>query len=233
MGLNELFDEVCVLNVDRRVKDFPRIESMLQDVGWTKNINRFVVGKGDVLPEDEYSRIDDLGCSNKWNCAGYSNIPNSYHAFKSFQAIIGKAYTDNINSILILEDDCQFTPNFKEVLEKAESDILISPKWDMLYLGANHTWHTTESAYKGCDNLLKLSGSLCWHAVGLNKSVFPTILSWDVDRPIDLKAQVLHRHCNCYSVWPSIATQKPGYSYVEGRERNYDEFFESKGTNWK
>jgi hypothetical protein len=230
MGLNELFDEIVVLNVDRRAKEFARIEQMVHDVGWTRNINRFVVGKGDVLPEDEYSRIDEAGTSNKWNDNGFSHLPNSYHAFKSFQAIVGKAYTDKLNSILILEDDCQFTPNFKEVLEKAEEGIANAAPWDMLYLGANHTWNTTEEL---SNNLLKLSGSLCWHAVGLSKNVFPTILTWQADKPIDLKAQMLHRYCNCYAVWPSIATQKPGYSYVEGRDRNYDEFFESKGTNWK
>jgi len=229
VGLNELFDEVAVLNVDRRVKEFSRIESMLQSVGWTKNINRFVVGKGDILPEDEYSRIDELGCSNKWNDNGYSHLPNSYHAFKAFQAIVGQAYTSGATSILLLEDDCQFTPNFKEVLEKAEKDISQADSWDMLYLGANHTWHSTKEVGP---NLLKLAGSLCWHAVGLRRTVFPTILQWAPDRPIDLKAEQLHRFSNCYAVWPSIATQKPGYSYVEGRERNYDEFFVSKGANW-
>lgn len=230
MDLNDLFDEIFVLNVDRRAKEFTRIESMVHDAGWTRSINRFIVGKGEVLPEDEYSRIDDAGPSRKWCESGYANLPNSYHAFKAFQAIITKAYGMGLRTILLLEDDAQFTPNFKEVLEKAGEESCSVPQWDMLYLGANHTWNRTVEV---SPHLLRLFGSLCWHAVGLKCSVFPTIINWTPDKPIDLKAQELHNQFNCYSVWPSIATQRPGYSYVEGRERNYDEFFISKGTNWQ
>jgi len=231
MGLNNLFQEVVVLNVDKRYKEFERIERMLQDVGYTRNIRRVIVGKGEVLPEDEYTIIDEPRCSDLWSRGAFANLPNSYHAFKAFQRIVGDLYNNGIKTALILEDDALFVDGFAETLEKAEKDIQDNKiHWDMLYLGANHTWAQTREQ---APNLLRLLGSLCWHAVGLHHSVYLPILEWTADKPIDLKsAEILHPIYNCYAVWPSIAVQKPGFSVVEGRERNYDEFFVSKGTNW-
>jgi len=231
MGLNELFQEVVVLNLDKRYKEFERIESMLQNVGYTRNIRRVVVGKGDILPEDEYTLIDEPRCSDVWSRGAFSHLPNSYHAFMAFRRIIGEMYNTGIKTVLILEDDAIFTDDFNETLEKAEKDIKNQNlHWDMLYLGANHTWSQTKEQ---SPNLLRLFGSLCWHAVGLHHSVYLPILQCAVDKPIDLKAaEVLHPIYNCYAVWPSIALQKPGMSFVEGRERNYNEFFVSKGANW-
>lgn len=231
MGLNELFQEVVVLNVDKRYKEFERIEQMLQNVGYTRNIKRVIVGKGEILPEDEYSIIDEERCSDSWSRGAFSHLPNSYHAFKSFQKIIGDLYNEGIKTVLILEDDAIFTDNFTEVLDKAEKDIREQNlHWDMLYLGANHTWSQTREQ---SPNLLRLLGSLCWHAVGIHHSVYLPILQWKADKPIDLKsAEILHPIYNCYAVWPTIAEQAPGFSVVEGRERNYHEFFTSKGANW-
>jgi hypothetical protein len=227
-----LFEEVVVLNVDKRPSEFTRIYDTLKEFGYQYPISRFMVGKGELLPTQFYSRIDEPNVSREWAAGQFSQLPNSYHAFRAYQTIISQLRSRNVKSVLLLEDDCVFTE--RAVCRSTRIEYLmplLKLNWDMLYLGANHTWAPTEQI---STNLLKLNGSVCWHAVGLKDTVFDTILSWSADRPIDLKAaQELHPQFNCYAIWPSIAIQKPGYSSVEGKVRDYSEYWDNKGINHK
>ena len=36
---------------------------------------------------------------------------------------------------------------------------------------------------------------------------------------------------NCYAVWPNIAVQKPGMSYVLGAIQDYTDYFSNKGNS--
>lgn len=226
--LNKLFEECVVLNVDKRIDEFPRIKNDLRNLGYTNPISSFVVGKGELLPYQDYDRIDEEKVSSEWLSGNFAKLPNSYHAFKSYQAIIGRLKNKGVKSVLLLEDDCIFVPGAEQVLTAADSE-LCNIQWDMLYLGANHTWANTWNISK---HIMKINGSVCWHAVGLKHTVFDTILSWVPNKPIDtLAAQELHYQFKCYSIWPSVAIQEPGYSNVEGRNRDYSEFWSNKGMN--
>ena len=226
-----MIEKIVVLNVDKRYEEFDRIKNDLINRYYKGKIERFLVGKGNIRPKEEYGRIDEERTSDLWHRGAFANLPNSYHAFKSFQAIISKALVDGNNNVLILEDDAKFTniDDFTETFNNAIEQIQ-GTECDLLYLGANHTWAKTKEINK---NLLKLNGSVCWHAVWINKPLFKNILTWTADRPIDLKAaQSLHDEYNCFAVWPTIITQKPGFSEVEQKYRDYSEFWNNKGMNW-
>lgn len=230
--MNNLFEEAVVLNVDKRPGEFIRIYETLRGLGYDNPITQFIVGKGELLPQERYSRIDEEHVSREWAAGQFAQLPNSYHAFRAYQTIVGQAAAKSVKSLLLLEDDCVFTDYAVDKAKRA-GDLLdmLKINWDMLYLGANHTWSPTQEITQ---EILKLNGSVCWHAVGLKHTVFDTILSWSADRPIDLKAaQELHPQFNCYAVWPSVALQKPGYSSVEGKVRDYSEYWVNKGINHK
>lgn len=210
------------MSLDKRQSERDRIKTLTASHG--REAEFFTVGKG--KENLAYSRIDSDDVSILWKSGQFANLPNSFHAFESYQNIINHARHDSIDKLLLLEDDVDFTPNFAEVFSSAISQC---PKdWDMLYLGANHTWSPT---FGVSENVLRLSGSVCWHAVALRHTIFNTILGWSADRPIDkMAADSLHTKYDCYAVWPNIAIQKPSFSNVEGRERDYSEFWKNKGA---
>jgi hypothetical protein len=232
MGLDNLFDEVVLLNLDKRINNQKRIEADIRRLGFKGEFSPFVVGKGKILPQEEYDMIDAENVSAIWDAGPYRNLKNSFFAFRAFQTIIARMKSKGNRSVLLLEDDAIFTDNFSEVLFKAEAGLKEeSIDWDLLFLGGNHAWARTEDVN---DNLLAVDGTLCWHGIGLSESTYDTILSWTPDMPIDLKAaQELHPVFDCYSVWPSIILQEPGVSSVEGKFRDYSEFWSSKGRNSK
>lgn len=223
-------DKIVILTVDKRY-----IENGRNFLRWKarsklhnfNNIYEYVCGKG---KEDiEYNRIDppEDEIPDYWKNGPFGKLTNSYCAFLCFQDIIRQAKKEERENILILEDDFEFTDNFDDIYVKAISQLNNLPPWDMLYFGANHTWSPTK---QWSENILRLYGSLCWHAVLLKNTVFDEILSWRADEPIDKKAaDILHPQYSCLAIWPSIIVQKAGFSNVEGRHRSYLEFFESKG----
>lgn len=217
MTILDQVDKVVVLNVDRRIQNQPRFKDFLLPRLKHDNLEFFVVGKGKILPEDEYNMID-----GKYPPMTWRGFYNSYFAHLAFQEIIRRAKLNNIQNLLILEDDAEFTDQFDEVNERANV-----PAYGALYLGANHTWALTQEVN---EYVLKLNGSLCWHAVVLNNSVFDEIIRWQPTEPIDGKAaKILHKKYDCYALWPSVVVQEPGFSMVEGRMRDYSEFWSNKG----
>lgn len=208
------------MGIDRRCQDWPRITEIVE--GKRGKLHWYVAGDGSN-PNLKYDRIDPTEIPKTWR--GY---PNSYKAYLCFRDIIKRAKAENLQSILILEDDIQVTEDFDNVLNLALMQMKMdSRRWDMLYLGANHTWSKT---YEVSPNLLKLNGSVCWHAIGLQKTVFDAILNLPMQYPIDAEAATLHNYYDCYAVWPSIVIQRPGFSEVEGRVRDYSEFWSCKGN---
>lgn len=154
--------------------------------------------------------------------------PNSWNAFCCFLQIIQKAKKEGVQNLLILEDDAFTTEDFLHVYLKARQDVeQADPDWQMLYLGANHTFARTEMVTR---NLLRLNGSGCWHAVLLNRRAFDPVLNLPQTGPIDgVVGREMHPRGHCYAVWPNIVLTRPGYSYCEGRDVNYDEFWSNRG----
>ena len=220
------FDRTVCLNLDKRINERHRIakEFSAHDI----EVSFFLVGNG-TLANYQYDHIDEI---KPPTCFSYpwAERMSSYNAFLSFKKIVSKAIDDNITSLLICEDDVSLTPDFKSTLERAERQIKENNvTWDILYLGANHTWASTEQV---SDNLLRLRhNSLCWHCVALNKSIFSDVLRLPIMGPIDyICGKMLQPIKKCYAVWPSIAVQQPGYSYCDGKVRDYSEFWSSKGS---
>ena len=44
-------------------------------------------------------------------------------------------------------------------------------------------------------------------------------------------ADTIHHTHKCYAVWPNVAIQKPGYSYLSMQEMDYTDYFKNKGIN--
>ena len=117
--------------------------------------------------------------------------------------------------IMILEDDCKFIGNIKN-MRTPPSD------WDMVYLGGT-VHRIMDRKNKGFARVQ------CWttHAYIINlknKDLVSKILEaenyeGEIDR---YYLEKIHPNFNCYMCDPMIAIQKEGYSDIEGKDVNYD-----------
>lgn len=115
--LNEIFDRIVVLNLDKRTDRLEHFDKQAKELGFT------------------YERF-----------SAYEADPPKFIARdackKGHQEIIKKAIDDEVNNLLIFEDDALFVEDFNAKLSVVYDRI---PKgWDMFYLGA---WHHVFKQY--------------------------------------------------------------------------------------
>lgn len=123
---------------------------------------------------------------------------------------------------LLMEDDCQFIQPWSEV-EKAIKEL--PANWDILYLGA--MLHTPLFRYS--DHLHHLQKGWGSHAVIYNGTkVSKLITEFSAEQIHDDRKNidtwmVAHVQTNfkCFITDPLICVQRPGFSEITKRERNY------------
>jgi GR25 family glycosyltransferase involved in LPS biosynthesis len=222
-----MFQRIECLSLDKRIDEQERITAEFSAYGM--KVNFFVAGEGKLLLPEQYNHIDIPAPANRYGYTSWVDRPNSYNAFLCFKKIVQRAKDDNLENILICEDDVSLTPLFGKVFPKVVNELERHKIWNMLYLGANHTWAKTEEV---SPHLLRLKGgTVCWHCVALHKSIFDTILSLPLVSPIDaVCAQLVQPHYVCFAAWPTIAIQRPCHSYCEDKFVDYQHYFYHKGN---
>jgi hypothetical protein len=219
------YDIVTCLCVDGRYgAEWPRVRDMLKNHG-VADPRLYLNGRGALLPAHLYDKI------NLPPPAGWAHGEGAYWHFEGVKAIIRQAKEEGADSVLLVEDDCVLTEDHDRVAYAAASEIIDHGiQWDILYYGANHAWAVTEEV---TPHVLKVEGSLTTHCVGFRSSSFDAMLGLAPNHVIDrLMADILHHSLRCYAIWPSVAIQKPGYSYLSYKQMNYAELFKQKGVNW-
>ena len=189
MRINDYFDRVVVINLDRRTDRMAILDPRLKELG---------------IEYERFSAIDAKaeGISGQ-DANRFSNL-----------AILETVGTDKV---LILEDDANFLPGFQEkfdiYIEHLPED------WDILYLGAllarttgktipvNEYWHrqvvsTGTQAY--CINPKKIDFFI------------EEIKKWD--GYIDVGYRILADRTNAYIAQPNLVTQFPSYSDLREKE---------------
>lgn len=217
------YDKIVMLCVDHRYEaEASRVRELVISKGGGE-LEVFVDGKGRLLPRFFYNQISPRPI------ASWRDGDGAYAHFVAFKRIVQQAKSEGVQNLLFLEDDVIFTDDFDSTLERANEQMRSLPAWDLLYYGANHTWHpTTELS----ENILKLHGSYCTHCVGIRRNMFDVILDIPPERVMDYMIGTrIHSSHNCYAIWESVALQKPGFSYLNNAPQDYSQLFKSKGTN--
>lgn len=192
MKLNEFFDRVVVINLDRRQDRLKELKKQTKSLG---------------IDFVRYSAVDAkaLGISNIAACAN------------SHRLVLEEAKAAGVQRLLILEDDAEFghgfDTNFNELVSKLPED------WQMLYLGSN----TFLPVDVGIEGLRKTEGSLTTHAYGVKSELFDTLIAAASDErwPVDLTYSKVLPKVQAYAAWPSLVTQRAGYSDIESRFVDY------------
>lgn len=217
----QIYTRAVCLNLDKRFSEQERIsQDFLQKLG--VKVEFFICGDGNTLPANVYNHVDIIPPVRDSGYPAWRNRPNSYNAFLCFKRIIEEAKKDGVEKLLLLEDDVTLSDNARQVCAQAYLDLLnFDYGWNIFYLGINNT---NARQTRITNNLLKVNSGGCFHGVCLHESVYDAILNLPMDGPIDqMVERHLHKEKACYACYPNIALVKPGFSYCEGYDVDYNE----------
>jgi len=211
LRITENFDNIrfgYVINLEERTD---RLESII------KNFESHNI---------ELYRIPAIKDTIGWKGCAYSHI-----------SVIKMAKVSNLPSVLILEDDCKPSVNFKEWFEIQDWLEKHRDKWD-IFTGGNpiYGWDSSETTIKP---VCKLNNNIKFYYTSLSALHFYYINSKAYDAMLEYE-EYLNNNSNEYTPidsWPDkkrlkvitstpfLATQYTSYSDIEGGNRDYSHGF--------
>jgi GR25 family glycosyltransferase involved in LPS biosynthesis len=198
--LNEYFDKIYCINLDRRPDR------------WEKCSNLF---ERDGIIVDRFSAIDKNNIKNE------SKIANGPLAcLSSHWNILNKALKEGYEKILIFEDDISFDEGLNSFFENNLVDV--PNDWKFLYLGGNHLNGLTHVK----NNVFRMVSSLTTHAYAIKCDIIPQILHLiaEANAPVDVYYAAFHRAFPSYVLKngeKSVAWQDDDYSDVDDSKCDY------------
>jgi GR25 family glycosyltransferase involved in LPS biosynthesis len=199
--INDFFDKVYCLNLDSRRDRWAECQQIFQQNNLDVERVSAVYGKDLNLPI-EGIKPGAMGCSLS-------------HYF-----IVKMAKQLGLKNVLILEDDIEFAPDlqdqFNEYVQQLPTD------WHMLYLGGNHGIGFPLQPLTA--NLSQMRFSYTSHAVGLNHTIYDTVLQSIINlrAPVDVCYAHVQYNNNAFVFNPHLAWQRSSYSDVEQADVNYE-----------
>jgi glycosyl transferase, family 25 len=204
MKLTEFFDKTFCVNLERRSDRWDECLTEFNKHEIT-NVERFIAVDGLALPQTTSGFV----------------TPSRLALVLTNVNILEKAIQENYNSILILEDDIEFTDEINNISEYFK---FLPEDWDMLYFGGNHNGHVgVKSPEIINQRVCKLHHTFSTHCVAINKKAFQRVLDRinKRDNALDVIYVDLQKELNVYSFYPMIATQRVSFSDIENKVTDY------------
>jgi len=208
-NLNKYFDQVYCLYLDKRLDRQEYIKDHVEHTA-------FIAGDGSMDTKYNYIDTPDLPPKFKQsiNYPTWWNSPNAFNAWKCHNIILNDALDKGYERILLLEDDVEFSEDFKEGL----NNFLEFEKmnyWDMFYFGC---YHNNKSLHVNSKGIRKMNGGGGFHGVALKTKIVELLCLLPPIGPYDwISGKLLHKNYHCYSSNPTIINQTDGFSYIEGK----------------
>lgn len=190
MKLNEIFDRVVVINLDKRTDRMEEFDRQAKEIG---------------LEYIRYSAIEAI-----------PKVLRPSDACKQSHAnVIQEAINDKVNRLFVFEDDAQFVTGFDRKIKEFFSKL---PKyWDMVYLGA---WiRESKPVTNGIVRLID-SYSAHAYGINTEFMELALACARHSNTPIDLALGITHPRISAYCAKPALVIQSPGYSDIEKEYRD-------------
>ena len=191
MKVNEYFDKVVVINLDRRTDRMEKLVPQLERLG---------------IEHERHSAVDgkELGID-----------PISAGTMSHVQVL--KKYQDK--KILVLEDDAQFIDDFNEKFEEVMQTL--PNNWDIFYLGALLPKDTGKvlPVNQHWTRQVMTTGSQAYCINPARTRHFTDNLD-GYEWYIDIGLRVFAENFNPYIAQPNLVTQFPSYSDLRLKEVN-------------
>jgi len=197
------FEHIYLINLERRPDRLEAVAEQLQSIGVTYEVVKAI--DGDVEEIDFVKRAD------MWN-------KNSAALALTTLKILEDAKKNNYKSILIFEDDIEFTVNASRMLDRLKW--LKSDEWDMLHFGTIDK----ERVKKYNNSWSKLTNSFCCHAYAINSNCYDEYIEEieKMDRPIDhITIDTFQTKGKCYKMNNTVCYQKKDFSNIRKRKVKY------------
>lgn len=138
--------------------------------------------------------------------------------------LIKMAKENNFKNILIMEDDVWFNPDIVN-LEKYMNQL--PEYWDMLYFGINYQQNAPLNLIK--PNIGKPINGYGLQCVAINNTMFDKILEIipKMEKQVDVYYSEFFKTKKVYSFFPNLALQVEGFSDIQQKNVNYDQFFKN------
>lgn len=210
--LNEYFDKIYCINLDRRPDRWEECQIIFDSMGL--EVERFSACDGQMI---------DTGYGKVYNGELGGTI--------SHTRLIKHVIDSNHNNALILEDDVEFSSDFLTKTEEILKELPIN--WDILFFGGNHTG----GFEKYSNNLIRVFRTYALHCYAVNKSGLPTIhdnMIRFIGHTLTCNKQLTpsvaadfymaktHPLLNVYSAYPNISWQRESFSDLQQDIMKYD-----------
>lgn len=213
MKLNDFFDKIYCINLDRRTDRWEGCEKIFTKHGLI--VERFSATDGNETPYN----------------LGYP-YDNELAGAISHTKVIEKAKELKLKNVLILEDDVDFIDNLTKIFSEIYTQI--PNDWDGLLFGGNHVGGGSLIS----NNIMKINRSYALHCYALNSKVFNETIDYmnsRIQNVIDngkdvIKTSVaadffmadLQRINDWYCFRPHLAWQKEDFSDIQKNVVNYN-----------
>lgn len=203
MKLNDFFEHIYCINLDRRPDRWEACQEEFDRIGI--EVERVSATDGEAAFKSNATWIDELGL-----------LPGEYGVLESNSSVLFDAREKGYNSILILEDDIQFSETFNKDWDNWCSEI--PDNWEMLYLGGNLVgWQPSPIA----KHVHKGEGIFAVHALGLRGAALNGIGLFPKDGPVDVQYARKSTNYNSYIMIPRLAYQRNDWSDIQNKPSEY------------
>ena len=216
ININEYFDNIYILNLDRRPDRYENIKSKLNILDI--KFERFSAIDGNNIRCGEY----DFSKFKK----GYGMLENKYAlaCLRSHIEIIKDAKLKGYKRILIFEDDVLINSDIKIHLQKLRN----IDNWKLLYLGASqYNWDV-----EFIENFFYSKRTLGCFAYAIDSSMYDEIINLNKqEKSIDnLLLEIQNRYYKqCYTLYPNICAADVSESSIRNKR---DQSSHSEKMRW-
>ena len=213
--MNTYFDKIYIITIEKDRKRWQEIYHNMRKFGiynYEKMIGENINPMS--IPKNEYNNLREKHMSDNMNY-----IKTFFSCKRAHWKIIEKAYKNDMNSVLILEDDVVFSDDMEDIFNKAINQ-LEGNEWDMLYFGARHEKPTILIQ----DNIMRITGSLGAFAYALNKTLIGVLYHSLFKNGCEIDTfykEAINVRFRCYGIYPNIITVNPNESNIYGTYIDY------------
>jgi GR25 family glycosyltransferase involved in LPS biosynthesis len=206
MRLFDRFDKVFCINLDRRPDRMLHFE---------EQVKKHNLG--------EFERVSAVDGSDVYKNTYYNNLlPGEVGVILSNKKILETSIEKRYETILIVEDDCLFHENVKNIGHMFN---YLPKDWDMLYFGGNHNLHIGKNPPEKINEFFsKLHSTYSAHIVGLKLKIYQDILDEisKLDKPLDVVYSEFQKKYNAISFSPGITSQLTNFSDIQNKIVDYN-----------
>lgn len=149
-SVNSIFGRVVVVSLDRKPDRLARFNANVESVEWPfKKPERFRAIDGSKVPVPD-----------RWISGG-----GAYGCMQSHRQILEACLHDDIKSVLVLEDDAYFPPEFSERVARFLGQV--PADWECLMLGGQHIKYEKTPPPLQVEGVLRCVNCQRTHAYGL------------------------------------------------------------------